>query len=136
MGPTSFDRDLLLIAADLNERRLLYGELLEAGYDVLPASGFAVALGLLLEHSVVPRLILLDVQGDEHATPHSVEHLAAQIPDARLLVLVGAIDRALWEPLEGRVAALLHRPITIGRIVEKVKEFLSPPERPQKASSD
>ena len=71
---------VLLVAAELSERRLLFGELLEAGYDVLPVAGFAPALGLLLQHAVIPRLILLDVQGDEHATPQSVEHLLAQIP--------------------------------------------------------
>jgi DNA-binding NtrC family response regulator len=127
--PTPEKRDVLLIAAELGERRLLFGELLEAGYDVLPVAGFASALGLLLQHAVVPRLILLDVQGDEHATPESVEHLLGLIPRARLLLLVGAIDAALWKPLEGRVAAVLHRPITIGRAVEAVQQILLSSER-------
>ena len=39
MGESSAHRDVLLIAADLNERRLLFGELLEAGYDVIPVPG-------------------------------------------------------------------------------------------------
>jgi hypothetical protein len=126
MEPTPENRDVLLVAAELSERRLLFGELLEAGYDVLPVPGLAPALGLLLRHVVIPRLILLDVQGDEHATPQSVEHLLARLPGARSLLLVGAINAALWEPLQGRVTALLRRPITIGRVVETVKQILSP----------
>ena len=129
MEPTSEKRDVLLVAAELSERRLLFGELLEAGYDVLPVAGFALALGLLLQRSVIPRLILVDVQGDEHATPQSVEHLLELIPRARLLLLVGSIDAALWKPLEGRIAAVLHRPITIGRVVEAVQQILLPSER-------
>ncbi len=128
MEPTSEKRDVLLVAAELSERRLLFGELLEAGYDVLPVAGFAPALGLLLQHAVNPRLILLDVQSDEHATPQSVEHLLGLIPRARLLLLVGAIDAALWKPLEGRAAAVLHRPITIGGVVEAVQQILLPSE--------
>jgi DNA-binding NtrC family response regulator len=127
--PTPEKRDVLLVAAELSERRLLFGELLEAGYDVLPVAGFVSALGLLLQHAVSPRLILLDVQGDEHATPESAEHLLGLIPEVRLLLLVGVIDAALWQPLEGRVAAVLHRPITIGRVVEAVQEILLPCER-------
>jgi hypothetical protein len=129
MEPTPEKRDVLLIAAALSERRLLFGELLEAGYDVLPVAGFALALGLLLQRSVIPRLILFDVQGDEHATPQSVEHLLGLIPEVRLLLLVGVIDAVLWQPLEGRVAAVLHRPITIGRVVEAVRQILLPSER-------
>ena len=125
MGQTPEPRDVLLIAADLNERRLLFGELLEAGYDVLPLPGLAPALGTFLQHAVAPRLILLDVQGDEHATPKSVEHLAALSPGVPLILIVGSIDKALWDPLDRGVAALLHRPITIGQIVETVKQTLA-----------
>jgi DNA-binding NtrC family response regulator len=124
MGESSEHRDVLLIAADLNERRLLFGELLEAGYDVVPVPGFAPALGTLLQHAVAPRLILVDVQGDEHATPKSVEHLTELSPGIPFILIVGSIDKTLWDPLEQRVAALLYRPITIGQVVETVKQKL------------
>jgi DNA-binding NtrC family response regulator len=117
-------RDVLLSAVDLYERRLIFGELLEAGYDILPLPGFAPALGALLQRTVAPRLVLLDVQGDEHATPQSVEHLASLVPGVPVVVIAGSIDRALWEPLADRVAALLYRPITIGRITERVKQIV------------
>jgi CheY-like chemotaxis protein len=124
MSQTPEPRDVLLSAVDLNERRLLFGELLEAGYDVLPLPGYAPTLARLLKHSVAPRLILLDVQGDEHVTPQSVEHLATLVPDVPVVVIAGSIDRALWELLAASLAAILYRPITIGRIVERVQEIL------------
>lgn len=122
-------RDLLLIAADLNERRLLYGQLLEAGYDVMPVPGLALALGRVLQHSAEFRLILLDVQGDADATPLSVQHLATLLPGVPLIVVVGSIDRSLWEPVRSSVAALLARPITIGSVVKAVKQTLPLPNR-------
>ena len=122
-------RDVLLVAADLNERRLLFAELLEAGYDVMPVPGMALALGAVLQGSVVPRLILLDVRGDEHATPKSVEHLMTLISAVPVILVVGSIDRSLWEPVQPRVAAMLARPITIGKIVETVKQTLPLPNR-------
>ncbi len=122
-------RDLLLIAADLNERRLLYGELLEAGYDVMPVPGLALALGRVLQHSAEFQLILLDVQGDADATPLSVQHLATLVPGVPLIVVVGSIDRSLWEPVRSSVAALLARPITIGSVVKAVKQTLPLPNR-------
>jgi DNA-binding NtrC family response regulator len=116
-------RDVLLIAADLNERRLLYGELLEAGYDVLPLPGLAAALGALLQHSVAPRLVLIDAHGDEHATPQSVLQLLALASGVPSIVLVGAINRAVWQPIESQMTALLTRPITVGTIIETVKRI-------------
>jgi len=122
-------RDVLLVAAELEERRLLYGELLEAGYNVLPVPGYAAALGVLLQRSVEPRLIVIDVRGDEHATPQSVEYLMKLAPTVPLLLLVGAVDKSLWEPLKSRVAGLLVRPITIGAIVDTIRRMLPPAQR-------
>jgi DNA-binding NtrC family response regulator len=122
-------RDVLLIAADLNERRLLYGELLEAGYDVKPVTGLAVAVGFLLQKSIEPRLILIDVRDDPEATPNSVQHVLELVPDVPVILLVGSIDRSAWETLRSRVAAWLARPIKIGRIVQIVKQTLPLPDQ-------
>ena len=122
-------RDVLLIAADLGERRLLYGELLEAGYEVLPVPGMAPALGRLLQHSVGPRLVLLDVHEDPDGTPQSVRYLLTLIPGIPLVLVIGSINRNLWEPVEHQVAAVLVRPITIGKILEAVQRILPAPPR-------
>jgi DNA-binding NtrC family response regulator len=121
--------DVLLIAADLNERRLLFGELLEAGYDVKPVPGLALALGALLQKSVEPRLILIDVRDDAEATPQAAQHLLSLVPGVPAIVVVGVIDRSAWEAIQPRVAALLARPVTIGKIVEVVKQTLPVPNR-------
>jgi DNA-binding NtrC family response regulator len=122
-------RDILLIAADLGERRLLNGELLEAGYDVLPVPGMALALGRLLKHAVEPRLVLLDVREDPEATPQSVRYLLTLIPGIPLILVVGSINRDLWEPIADQVAAMLVRPVTIGKIIEAVQRILPAPPR-------
>ena len=67
--------DLLLIAADLEERRLLFAELLEAGYKALSLPGAMHALVWLRSARAAPPLIVLDVFGDEQATPAFVESL-------------------------------------------------------------
>jgi hypothetical protein len=51
---------LLLAAADLEERRLLLAELLEAGYQVAPVPGLEFAVRAMLGRSVRPSAILLD----------------------------------------------------------------------------
>jgi len=117
-------RDILLIAADWKERRLLYGELLEAGYDVKPVPGLAVALGFLLQKSVEPRLIVLDIHDDSDATPKSVQHLFTLSPDVPAIVIVGLMDHPAWEALQTPKATLLTRPISIGKVVDVVKQFL------------
>ena len=123
-------RDVLLIAADLGERRLLYGELLEAGYDVLPVPGIAVALGRLLQHSVEPRLVLLDAHEGPEGTPQAVRYLLTLVPGMPLVLVIGSINRAQWEPIADQVA-LLVRPITIGKIIEAVQRILPAPPRTQ-----
>jgi DNA-binding NtrC family response regulator len=121
--------DVLLIAADLNERRLVYGELLEAGYHVKPVPGLALALGDLLQKSVEPRLILIDVRDDAEATPQAVQHLLSLVPGVPAMAVVGVFDRSAWEAIQPRFAALLARPVTIGKIVEVVKQTLPVPNR-------
>jgi DNA-binding response OmpR family regulator len=118
--------DVLLSSADLKERRLLFAELLEAGYEVMPVESIVDAIRALLLGVVKPPLILLDVHGDPQATPEQVEHLLAASAGVPLVLIVGALDRELWKPLYSRVAALLRRPITIGQIVATVRQIKAP----------
>jgi DNA-binding response OmpR family regulator len=117
-------RDVLLIAADRDERRLLFGELLEAGYDVVPIPEFERALGELLQHLIEPRLILIDVGDDEKLTPQAVDYLLKAAGIVPVILLVGTFNRARWESLGPRLDALLCRPIAIVAIVEAVKGVL------------
>jgi flagellar biosynthesis protein FlhG len=116
--------DLLLIAADDEERRLLFAELREAGYPVLPVPGLGYAMRMLSLRAVAPSLILLDAHDDPFARPVHVGRLAALASGTPVILVVGAIGMAWWEPLRPKLAALLGRPIRIGEIVDAVRKIL------------
>jgi DNA-binding NtrC family response regulator len=124
MAQVPESRDVLLIAADWKERRLLYGELLEAGYKVKPVPGLAVALGFLLQKSIEPGLIVLDIHDDSDATLKSVQYLLTLSPEVPAIVIVGLADHSAWDALQTRLTKLLTRPISIGKVVEVVKQLL------------
>lgn len=113
--------DLLLVAADLAERRLLFAELLEAGYEVLPVAGLLPAVQGMFLRPVAPPLILVDTYSDEYATPEHIEELLQLVPGVSVVLLIGAIGGATWKPLERRLTAVLHRPIRIGEVVDVVR---------------
>ena len=116
--------DVLLVAADWQSRTLLLAELQEAGYSVIAAPALRHAYRALIGRKVHPRLILLDVTGDQDATPPYVEQLRELAPGSPLIVLVGAYDLAAWQPLEDRVAGFLRRPLKVGDVVELVQRHL------------
>jgi len=72
-------------------------------------------LGLVVDMAQVPS------RRDQHATPQHVEGLLELVPGVPLILVVGGLDIASWEPLRPRVAALLRRPITVGEIVDVVR---------------
>ncbi|MGA2254636.1 MAG: hypothetical protein ABSG53_08250 [Thermoguttaceae bacterium] len=120
--------DLLLVAADLEERRLLFAELQEAGYGVLPAPGLLPAVQTVFLRLVAPPLILVDTQSDKYATPEHMEELFQLAPGVPVILLISGIGGAAWKPLEPRLTALLHRPIRIGEVVDVVRHTLGCPD--------
>jgi DNA-binding NtrC family response regulator len=120
--------DVLLIAADLEERRLMLAELLEAGYRVSPVPGMAYA-NRWLHSSPAPPLVLIDAYGDDAATPAGVQSLLGRCRDSRFVLIVRAADRPHWEVLRRQTAALLRRPISIDEVIEAVRRTL-PLKRP------
>jgi DNA-binding NtrC family response regulator len=117
-------RDVLLVAADLEERRLLFAQLKEAGYSVLSVAGVRYAMRALAMHLVAPRLILVDVDDDPQATPETIHGLRALAAGARLMLVVGAMAAESWKPLQTEGVALVRRPITVGKVLEAVKRVL------------
>jgi hypothetical protein len=117
-------QELLLAAANFEERRLFFAELMEAGYEVMPVPGLIYVVRALRLRVVAPSLILVDALGDQHATPRDVEHLLALAPGVPVILVVGAMEITSWEPLRSRVTALLRRPITIGEVVDAVRRTL------------
>lgn len=118
--------DVLLIAADWQSRVLTLAELQETGYDVAAAPGLRVALNALAHHRISPALVLLDAAGDEEAAPARVEDVMALAPGVPVVLVIGALDRAAWEPLRAEVAALFVRPVTVGALVEAVQRIAPP----------
>jgi DNA-binding response OmpR family regulator len=116
---------LLLIASNLEERRLLFAELKEAGYEVLPVPGLLPAMQALFSRLLTPPLILIDVQGDPYATPQHVEELLQFAAGVPVVLLIGVFGSEDWKPLEPRLAALLLRPIRIGEVVETVRRMMA-----------
>ncbi len=116
--------DLLLIAADLEERRLLFAELLEAGYTVLPLSSLIYAIRLMRAGTIATSLILLVAYGDDGTIAARVEDLLRLASGSRLILVVGSIESERWETWRNRVAALLYRPISVGEIVDVVHAVL------------
>jgi DNA-binding NtrC family response regulator len=117
----------LLIAADWRARALALAELQEAGYEVEAAPGVRDAARALLSGSVEPGLLLLDTRDDADATPEKAVGLLELAPQAPAIVITGAYEQATWEPLRPRLAALLHRPISIAKVVEAVQRVLPAP---------
>jgi hypothetical protein len=113
--------DLLLIAADWQSRTFTLAELQEVGYEVMAVPGLRYGIKALIERLVMPPLILADTHADDDATPERVEGLLELVPNIPLILVISAYDRPIWEPLRPRLAALLHRPVTVGEIVSAVR---------------
>jgi hypothetical protein len=112
---------VLLVAADVAERRLLYAQLLEAGYRVLPLPGLVDSMRVLRAARGTPPLILLDTFGDAAASPARVADLLRLCRKARLVLLIGATDSKQWESLHPQVATVLRRPLSVGEVVDAVE---------------
>jgi DNA-binding NtrC family response regulator len=115
------------VAADWQSRALTLAELQEAGYEVTAVPGLRYALAALAHHRLAPALILLDVHGDDDATPERVGDLRALAPGVPLVLVVGAFEQEVWEPLRNHVAVLLRRPVTVGALVEAAATALAIP---------
>jgi len=124
-------RDLLLIVADMDTRRLILAELQEAGYEVMAVPGLKYGLKGILRGLVDPPAVVLDVHGDDFCTPERVRELLTLLPGVPAVLVVGTYERAAYESLQESVAAFLVRPITVGEIVRTVRRLLPHTVEPQ-----
>ncbi len=118
-------KDILLSSADWQSRTLILAELQELGYDVMAVPGMRYAISAALKGLVDPPLLIIDVHGDESATPEDVRGLMTLFRGRPLILLVPVFDQARWEPLRGEVARYFRRPIRIGDVVQAVQQLLS-----------
>ena len=122
--------ELWLVAGDHDERRLLYAELLEAGYDVLPLPDASAMTSFLSGGLPKPQLVLLAVSSDGHPSSEAIAQLAERISGAPLMLVVPAAWPRDAERLAGRVAVTLLRPVSIGQVVEVVRAIWPPEQAP------
>lgn len=116
--------DLLLVAEDWQSRALVLAELQEAGYGVDARAGLRQALNHLARHPEHPPLVLLDLHGDEFATPETVDALFRLVPKAKLILIVGVYAEPVWDRFAAEGNVVLRRPVSVGEIVGQVKRIL------------
>jgi CheY-like chemotaxis protein len=116
--------DLLLVAEDWQSRALVLAELQEAGYEVNAQAGLRHALNDLARHPEHPPLVVLDLHGDEFATPETVDALLHLVPKAKLILIVRVYAEPVWDRFAAEGNIVLRRPVSVGEIVRKVKQLL------------
>ncbi len=124
MAGSPLAKNILLIAPDLDERRLLLAELQEAGYEVLPAPSADYASRAILLQLTAPSLVLWDEHGEPSTTPAERQRLSSLTPNVPWMVIESAIPEGRREPLGRPLAKVLRRPIRIGQIVEAVRAVI------------
>jgi CheY-like chemotaxis protein len=117
-------QDILLIAPDLDERRLLLAALREAGYAVLPAPSADYAIRAILLQLTLPSLVLWDEHGERSTTPAKRHRLSSLTPNVPWMVIESAIPAGQREPLGQALGKVLRRPIRIGQVVEAVRTVI------------
>jgi DNA-binding NtrC family response regulator len=123
-GPERASKSILLIASDLDERRLLLAELREAGYEVLPTPDVGYAIRVILAKLVRPSLVLWDKHGQPSTTPEQEQHLSNLTPNVPWMVVESAIPPSGPEPPSRPATTVLRRPIRIGEVVEAVRRVV------------
>ncbi|HEU5153973.1 MAG TPA: response regulator [Gemmatimonadales bacterium] len=116
--------DLLLIAEDWQSRALVLAELQEAGYEVNAQAGLRQALNHLAGNPEPAPLVLLDLHGDEFATPETVDALLHLVPKAKLVLIVGVYAEPVWDRFARKGNVVLRRPVSVGEIVAEVRRIL------------
>jgi len=116
--------DLLLVAEDWQSRALVLAELQEAGYEVNAQAGLRRALHHLARDPEHPPLVVLDLHGDEFATPETVDALLRLAPQAKLILIVGVYAEPVWDRFVAEGSIVLRRPVSVGGIVQQVKRLL------------
>jgi len=116
--------DLLLVAEDWQSRALVLAELQEAGYEVNAQAGLRQALNHLARDPEHPPLVVLDLHGDEFATPETVDALLRLVPEAKLILIVGVYAESVWDRFAAEGNVVLRRPVSVGGIVQQVKRLL------------
>ena len=120
--------ELLLIAHDWQSRTLLLAELQEAGYAVNAQDGLNRGLAAMASPHEPVTLIVIDLFDDPAVSPDTLKALMRLVPEVPLVLIAGTYQAASSVgPDSSRVVALLHRPVSVGDILEQVRRLQPPP---------
>jgi DNA-binding response OmpR family regulator len=114
--------DVLLVLSDTRLRAFALAQLQEDGYRVVALPALGPARGLLRAGGR-PAVAVVDLAdlSDEDVQ----ELLRAGVP---VVAVAGAVDRVRAQRL--RVRHVLAKPVTVGQVVDRVRELLPPAGRP------
>lgn len=126
VGVATFPRnspDVLLVEDDLAVREVMQDLLEEEGYLVLVARNGREALERLHE-TAAPRLILADLMMPEMDGSELSVELARDPRLSRVPLVLISADIALEQRAKGlSVAAVLHKPVTLERLLDTVRRL-------------
>ncbi len=119
---------ILVISPRWQTRALLVAQIGEmSDRDVISAPGIDEALRLIKLGGLDP--VVLVVDAGQHMRAQDVERLVEARRDTPLVLVVSRLRQAGFRPLRARCAAMLVRPVSVGRIAETVIGLLSDPAR-------
>jgi DNA-binding NtrC family response regulator len=114
---------ILVISANWQTCALLAAQVGETcGCDVVSAPGVNEALALVKVAETQPALLVVDA--DQQMLPEDVERLMTALPDTPLALIASALRQTAFDPLCGRCAVYLVRPVSIGGIAQAVAQAL------------
>ena len=114
---------VLIIASNWLTRSLIGAQLKEEGFEVIASATFAEAVSQLAQLQIIPGLLIietLELDIDQKA----IDWLSKICPRACLIIIRGAWDYPSQLRWSGSTCDL-KKPLTIGQIVDKVKDILA-----------
>ena len=110
--------DIVLIAPELNPRRLLLGQLLEDGFDVVPSEKWPGP-----RPWPRPHLVIVDLCGLANAAD-VLRDLRGLMPPDRVIVFTGLDGLAEHDVLASGFPHVRKRPFAVGDVVQSVHALL------------
>jgi CheY-like chemotaxis protein len=119
----------ILVVEDQHDlRRAVIDVLVDAGYQVLDAAGPHEALQLVGRREGAIDLLLTDVVMPKMGGHELAQEIRRTRPEIKIVFMTGyAPDRGFRDGAEGGVFAMLPKPFTPERLVEKIDEVMGEP---------
>ncbi len=104
------------------ERAYIGAQLIEEGFEVEGSANLVQSVNDIKERKIRPELVIIDSK-DQSFDEEILRVLGRLIPGVPLLLIQGAWDSPPNLEWNGKVLKL-NRPVTVGQVVDKVKELI------------